>query len=100
MTKQTTNTRLIKLMERVGWAGIPNWTLIDKKLQEKHIIPFRVWLRQNITYLPTPEVRDALTAYFLDGNNPDNSRFYQLKDWGVEAVIALYNKESDKKDEK
>jgi hypothetical protein len=94
---QTTTTRLIKLMEKVEWAGIPNWTLIDKKIQEKHIIPFRVWLRKNIAYLPTEEVRDALVAYFLDGDNDSGSRFYQLKDWGIEAVVALYKKEMDSK---
>lgn len=95
MSKQTKPFRLLDLMERVEWEGHTNWKIVEEKARNQYVIPFKVWLKQNINYLPTLKVRQAIILYYLEGGSEDGSRFYQYKDMGTEALAALYAKEKD-----
>lgn len=93
MPQQTKPYRLLTLMERVGWNGWTNWTLLEERVSSQHVIPFKKWLKENIPFCPTEEVRGALVDYYFEGTSIKGSRWYQYKDMGVEALAALYAKE-------
>ena len=67
---------------------------MEQTERDKHIIPFKQWLRENIKHC-SPEVREKLSNYYLEGSSETGSRFYQLKDMGVEALSAMYSKECE-----
>lgn len=96
MGKQLPATRLLHLMNTLGWRDYTDWRSLPKAVQEENIVEFKVWLRDHLDYITPVRVRtDFERYYFKNESESTGSGFYIRLDQARAALKAIYQKEQE-----